>query len=246
MKTALIGLLQMKKFWLALIGLASTLFGAWLAKHGFDLSDAHVEKVAESIAFFFGLALSGLALQDQGKEKARIEADRDKAYLNAPAVNDNEDPNHPAADSVDLTKQAGFIRFDTACGILFVALVLFGALMTACTWIKGETTKTARAAVDCGKELAKKEVSQWTPMVKQVVSRATDQSTGKIDWPSVDDATSALRAEGFCVVKKTVADLVAQAADSLVKSSPLTVDPEDAEKNLDALQARRYPGVEFK
>lgn len=73
MKTALVALLESKKVWTTIIGLFATFFGAWLAKHGFDLSDAHTEKVAEGITALFTMLLAGQALADHGKEKAKIE-----------------------------------------------------------------------------------------------------------------------------------------------------------------------------
>lgn len=74
MKTALATLLESKKFWTLMIGIVVTTFGTWLAKHGFDMSDAHVAQVAEYMTIGFTALLGGQALQDQGKEKAKVEA----------------------------------------------------------------------------------------------------------------------------------------------------------------------------
>lgn len=70
MKIALIRLLSSMKLWTTVLGIVATWSGAWLARHGFDMSDAHVEQVAQYMAIGFGLLLGAQGLQDHGKSAA--------------------------------------------------------------------------------------------------------------------------------------------------------------------------------
>ena len=72
MKLALFRLLSSMKFWTVVIGIVATWSSAWLARHGFDMSDKHVAQVAEYMAIGFGLLLGAQGAQDFGKEAAKV------------------------------------------------------------------------------------------------------------------------------------------------------------------------------
>lgn len=72
MKPALVRLLSSMKFWTTVLGFVATSCGAWIARHGFDMSDENVRQVARYIAGGFGLLLGMQGLQDHGKEAARL------------------------------------------------------------------------------------------------------------------------------------------------------------------------------
>jgi len=72
LKSPFTRLLSSMKFWTVVIGTVATWFSAWLARHGFDMTDAHVEQVAKYVAYGFGILLAGQGLADHGKEAAKL------------------------------------------------------------------------------------------------------------------------------------------------------------------------------
>jgi hypothetical protein len=217
------------KVWTAIVGALSV----YLAKKGIILDPS----IAGELAMFAAVLLGAQGLADHGKEKAKVEAARDMAYMTAPAVKAADAPEEPASEK-------GFIRFDTICLMLFVSAILVAAVGTGCGWLKKEGTAVKQRAIACSKAVVATEIAQWTPMVKQVVARATT-GEGKIDWPSIDDATSALTADAFCVVRHTVQSLLKQ-AEGAVMSAGVELDKEDAAAGLEALQRKRFPDVVFR
>lgn len=66
------------------------------------------------------------------------------------------------------------------------------------------------AAVDCTTADRAKLEAQFGPVVEQAILRATG-GDGKIDLPSLQQIGAALEADGWCVLERAVADLIAAA-----------------------------------
>ncbi len=72
LKPPFVRLLSSMKFWTLVIGAVVTPFAAWLARHGFDMNDEHVAKVAQYLAGGFAILLGMQGLADHGKEAAKL------------------------------------------------------------------------------------------------------------------------------------------------------------------------------
>lgn len=226
MKTALTALLESKKFWTTIIGIITTAFGAWLAKHGFDMSDAHTAQVAQYLSLGFLTLLGGQAATDFGKEKAKLETARDVAYLDAPATKAAEG-NGLDVKLADASKQDGYVRIDVLFGLFLAGGVFIGATLTACGWLKSETKKTASDVVDCTTSKAVAAVGEFKEMAKQVVVDSID-SMGKPDVSRLSTVAKTFSAGvGGCVMQaavKEVVSLVDRAGGVMSASAPVDRD----------------------
>lgn len=215
MKTALLALFSMLKmplcrmlsslkFWTVIVGTLST----YLAKKDIVLDP----EMAKYVAGFFALLLAGQGLQDHGKERAKVEAQRGFAVVE-----------------------------------LLVALVAIAGLcsLVACSWLKSETKQTASTVVDCASQQAKELTEQLSPTFEQLLDRATG-GDGRIDWPSIDDATSRLKATAWCALENTVARILSRVPLSDgVMSSPLEQNREQLLGGVADLRRRKFAGVTF-
>jgi hypothetical protein len=138
-----------------------------------------------------------------------------------------------------VTSEAGFAHREIVFFIAMLGLV-------ACSWLKSETKATAATVVDCASAQAKDLTEQLAPTFEQVLDRATG-GDGKIDWPSVDDATSRLKATAWCALENTVARLLSRVPmPGAPQSSPLEQNPDELRAGLAELRAKRFAGVTFK
>lgn len=224
LRLGLYGIIASRKAMMAVLAALSTL-GARFGL-GFDASEAFM-LISPFIA-----AIGGQAHVDAAEKKAQGVA----AAAAAPAA---------AVEVTQATEQPPTTKTPVMLFLIVAGIVVLIMTLSGCSWFKSQGTTLKQSVVDCTKALAKEEIKQWTPMVKQVIVRATD-GEGKIDWPSLDDATQALKAEAFCVVKKTVVDLIAQATQlGAPSSSEVQLNAAEALTGLSELQARRYPDVTF-
>lgn len=97
--------------------------------------------------------------------------------------------------------------------------------------------------VDCTTPDRLKLEAQFGPTVEQMIARATGDD-GKVDLPSLDAATKALEADGWCVLEKTVSRLLAAVfAPGAPHSSPL--ESSDLRAKVDQLRARKFGATRF-
>lgn len=233
LKDVLVRMLTSLKFWTTILGISAT----YLAKKGIVLDPA----MAEYVAGFFGLLLAGQAAADHGKEKAKIEAARDIAYMDAPATAKVDEPT-PATKP-----EGGFIRLDTLCAILFLLALTVGVFGTACAWMKSETKHVAANVVDCSAARAKDAVQEFGPMAKQFVLDSLD-NTGKPDTARFKDVAKSLKAEvGGCVMQAAVSEVLSLAAKAAsgVMSSPVQVDSNALNAAWDDVRTTQYGGKTF-
>ncbi len=213
------------KVWTALVGAACYL----LAKYGIEVD----QETRLMIAGFFVALLTAQGLNDHGKGKAQIEAARDVEMAKHA---------NTAATAEDLTGQGGFIRFDAFCLILFVAAVLFGATMTACRWVKGETVKVASNVVECSAPSLRKTVAELKPMAKQFVVDSLD-NTGKVDKTRLKSMASSLKTDvGGCLMKAAVTEVLSLGAQApgAAQSSEVPVDKQALEATWNEVRVEVY------
>lgn len=135
--------------------------------------------------------------------------------------------------------------FVKAAGAAVLALALLaGGTQTAC----GATSKAALGdAVDCTTADRVKLEGQFGPTVEQAILRATG-GDGKIDLPSLNVIGRSLEADGWCVLEKEVARLIASALTSN-PSSPAAaaapLDTADLRAKVSALRAAKFGATRF-
>lgn len=129
--------------------------------------------------------------------------------------------------------------------VIVTLQVISLVLAVGCPAAKDEATFIKDGVVDCAKAQAAKAVAEFAPMAEQVITRATD-GTGKIDWPSIEDATANLKEAGWCAVEVAMSRLLAHVAKAGgVMSSGVRLDAEDAQANLARLRAQRFGNTKF-
>lgn len=132
----------------------------------------------------------------------------------------------------------------TAGAGLLVLALLAGGTQTAC----GATSKAALAdAVDCTTADRVKLEGQFGPTVEQAILRATG-GDGKIDLPSLNVIGRSLEADGWCVLEKEVARLIASALTSNPSSPAAAAAPLDAadlRAKVSALRAAKFGATRF-
>lgn len=240
MRAVLVRMLTSLKFWTTMFGIAAT----YLAKKGVILDP----EMAQYVAGFFGLLLAGQAATDHGKAKAEIEAKRDIAYMSAPAVNGSLSENQKAmAESPK--PEGGFTKVDLLFSILIVGLILFGATMTACSWVKGETKHVVSNVVDCSSMKAKEAITEFKPMATQFVLDSLD-NTGKPDATRMETIASTLKAEiGGCVMDAAIKEILFLVDQGFgvgsPMSSPMAVDGQALEQSWAKVRQTQYGGKVF-
>jgi hypothetical protein len=134
LKKPLVGLLESKKFWTAVIGSTAT----WAAKHGVVLDP----EMAPYVAAFFLALLGGQALTDNGKAAAKVHADsmNETAPL-PPTVTDDDLLSGP---------EHGFASLGLLLSLALAAVVLISACGASQREVAIRTTYTAIVATDAG------------------------------------------------------------------------------------------------
>jgi len=223
MKTAFIRLVESMKFWTTVIAIIVTLFGTWLAKHGFDLSEQHTTQVAEVIALFFTMLLGGQALTDAGKEKAKIVA----ATPRIEAISGQVLETSGSFDTkTSIPPQSGFARLDTVLTVLMLGASI-ALVCSACGAFKSEAKHAAADVVDCTTKEASGRIAEYGPMIDDVLVTAT-AGDGTVDK---DRVKSAIRGFATDTARCVLADAVARALSpkstdpTAPHSSPLNADP---------------------
>lgn len=222
MKTALVAVFQKKTTWIAIIGIVTSLFGAWLAKHGFDTSAEHTDKIAEAIAGFWALVIVQQAAADHGKEKAKAEAQNVQ---------------------IDPPNQAGFARIDTLVMVLLLGVGV-AMIATACGAFKSEAKHAADEAVDCA---APKLVDRSTELAS-VLERSLPpllSDTGKLDRAGFKALTAGLVSDAAgCAIATAIKRLSAPRGTD-TQASPLTVDAMDLANAWSDVNQHQFSGRTF-
>jgi hypothetical protein len=129
---------------------------------------------------------------------------------------------------------------------LLPILASFALIVGACAWLKSEAKESSQTVVDCTVVQAKKLTTELSPTFAQLLTRATG-GDGKIDWPSIDDATRSLSELGWCALENTVARLVREIPlKGGPQSSPLPMGYDELMHGMAALRHKRFEGVAFK
>jgi hypothetical protein len=135
-----------------------------------------------------------------------------------------------------------------AGGAVLALALLAGGTQTAC----GSTSKAAGTAVlsdvvDCTTADRVKLETQFGPTVEQALQRATGLD-GKVDLPSLTEIGRSLEADGWCVLEKEVARLMA-AALTRNPSSPAAaaapLDAEDLAGKLAVMRVHKFGATQF-
>lgn len=133
-----------------------------------------------------------------------------------------------------------------------ILLVLLGGLAISQSAACGSTSKAAGKAVlsdvvDCTTADRVKLETQFGPTVEQALQRATGLD-GKVDLPSLTEIGRSLEADGWCVLEKEVARLMA-AALTRNPSSPAAaaapLDAEDLAGKLAVMRVHKFGATQF-
>lgn len=136
----------------------------------------------------------------------------------------------------------------SAAFTLMVLLSLAGLCVASpgCAWLKGEGKAAGKTVVDCTVAQAKKLTAEFAPTFEQLLQRATGND-GRIDWPSIEDATRNLSEVGWCALENTVARMLQQIpAAGSPQSSPLPMGYDELMHGLAELRHKKHQGKTFK
>lgn len=143
-----------------------------------------------------------------------------------------------------LVKNASVILFLFALGV--------AANMIACGATSKAAGKTALAdAVDCTAPDRAALEAQFGPTVEAALQRAIGLD-GNIDLPSLNQIGASLEADGWCVLEREAARLIAWTATKIpagaiarVDATTASLNAQDLRAKLGALRAAKFPGVRF-
>lgn len=205
------------KVWTVIIWMTLTPSSAWLASHGFELSDETVGKIAGYMTIIFGILLGTQGLADHGKAKAEIES---------------------------RNVQSGRFRVGVAVSLACVLIIAAPFALSSCGWMKRETKAVASDIVDCTKANAVAAALEYGPLVDSVLASALSD-TGKVDWKSVKAATKNFALDtGGCVLAAAI-ERLKQPRGQDSQASPLAVDVADLEAGWTLLRRTQFDGKTF-
>lgn len=128
-------------------------------------------------------------------------------------------------------------------------LLLIGGLalsQTACGSTTKDTAKTVLTdVVDCTAADRLALETQFGPTLEQAFLRATGQD-GKVDLPSLQQLTSSLKADGWCVAERTAAKLIAWVASKAgTASATAPLDTRDLAAKIAAIRVQKFGATQF-
>lgn len=227
MKTAITAVFQKKTTWIAIIGIITSLFGAWLAKHGFDTSKEHTDRTAEAIAGFWALVVVQQTAADFGKEKAKIEQS-----------NVQIDPPGPTPGP-----EGGFARLDTLAMVMFLGVGV-ALVATACGAFQSEVKHAASDAVDC---MAPK-LLESSRELGSVLDRSLPvllSDTGKVDRAGFKSLTSGLKSDAAGCAIAAALNRLTQPRGQDSQAAPLSVDAPDVWDAWATVRTEQFGGRAF-
>jgi len=223
MNDALKRMLQSMKFWTLILGGVTTAGASMFAKWALDVSDDAVMQIAITISGLFAVLLHAQGQTDLGKNATpttNVAAGADVTINQTPAEPLPADP------------QKGSIRINALLMLsAFTASLAIGSAWS-CSSMKGEGGALG-AIVDCTTKSTKALSAQFAPLVDALLVRATDSTTGKVDWSPIKSATKSFAADtGGCVLAAVVQRYLHPAPPdpNAPQTEPLKVD-------LDSLRA---------
>lgn len=132
--------------------------------------------------------------------------------------------------------------------ILILLVVGLAATSSACGATSKAAGKTALTdAVDCTAPDRAALEAQFGPTVEAALQRAIGLD-GKIDLPSLNQIGASLEADGWCVLEREAARLIAWTATKIPNApaaAAAPIDAQDLRSKLGALRAAKFPGVRF-
>jgi hypothetical protein len=129
-----------------------------------------------------------------------------------------------------------------------IPLVLVLTACSSCSWLKSEAKATAGNVVDCTTASAKDAVTQYGPLMADVLVQATSD-TGAVDWSRIKSTAKSLALEtGACVLASTVARYLAPHTGSAdaPQSEGLVVDATSLKLGWEQARNELYGGRQFK
>lgn len=132
----------------------------------------------------------------------------------------------------------------TAAMLLVVGLFLPAQMACGAASSAGKTV--AADVVDCTSADRAKLEAQFGPAVEQAIQRATG-ADGKIDLPSLAQLSSAIETDGWCVVEKVAAQLIAAVVSRApgTASAAAPLDPADLAAKISALRVQKFGATRF-
>jgi len=133
-----------------------------------------------------------------------------------------------------------------SAALLLMALGTMVGTMTAC----GSTSKAAEKAVladvvDCTTADRVKLEQQFGPTVELALQRALG-GDGKIDLPSLDQIGHDLQADGWCVLEREAAKLIAWTAAKVgTASAAAPLDAQDLAAKVKAMRTAKFGATRF-
>ncbi len=130
--------------------------------------------------------------------------------------------------------------------VILLLIVIGLSLSTSC----GATSKAIGQGVladtvDCTTSDRVKLEQQFGPTVEQALQRAT-RSDGKIDLPSLQQIGSSLETDGWCVLEREAAKLIAWAAGKIgTASAAAPLDAQDLAAQIARLRVQKFGATRF-
>jgi hypothetical protein len=130
--------------------------------------------------------------------------------------------------------------------MVLLSLASLVLLSPGCAWLKGEGKAASKTVVDCTAQQAKKLTTELSPTFEQLLTRATG-GDGRVDWPSIEDATRNLTEIGWCALENTVAHLLSQIPQAgSPQSSPVPMGYDELMHGMAVLRHKKFEGKTFK
>lgn len=136
---------------------------------------------------------------------------------------------------------------NAAAGILAVLFLAGVTSQMACGSASKSAAKTvAGDAIDCTTPDRLKLEAQFGPTIELALQRAIGQD-GKIDLPSLNQIGRPLEADGWCVLEREAARLIAWVTTKVgTASAEAPLDAADLAGKLGGLRAAKFPDASFR
>lgn len=124
--------------------------------------------------------------------------------------------------------------------MVLLSLASLVLLSPGCAWLRREGKATSSTVIDCTAQQAAKLTTELAPTFEQLLTRATG-GDGKVDWPSIDDATRNLSEIGWCALENTVARMLSQIPQAgAPQSSPVPMGYDELMHGMAALRYKKF------
>lgn len=130
-----------------------------------------------------------------------------------------------------------------------MVLVFLFASQVGCATTKAVGATALGDVVDCTTSDRLRVEAQFGPTVEQLIAKATGLD-GKIDLPTLSSVANSLEVDGWCVVEKAAAQLIAEVLSRSpsplgAAASPAPFDPADLAAKVALVRTKKFGATRF-